>query len=228
MSMEKCDEMRNVMDRQDAYQKAYQKTVDRLTELYKQFCVEKEEKIRSKLHGVYRNKRWDPDGKAIRYVGDIKCTADAILAFNRICKMEEREDDIVQVFEKYRKIPIIFFPCGRGCINTSRASIFGDRIDHILFDLKMYYTEKRQECRMIKTYDKGQTKKWLDEMESFENIIDWWGVRGILTDVDYNVYDLEYEDKRIITEYKEKYSKEWSKGYYENVKRKVEKMDKRE
>lgn len=210
------------MDKQDAYQNAYQKTVDKLTELYEQYCAEQEENIRKKMYKMYKDKSWDPDGKAIRYVGEVICTADAILSFNRICKMEEREEDIVPIFEKYRKVPIIFFPCEKGGINTSRSKKFGDRIDHTLLDLKKYYTEKGQECRLINAYKQENTKIWLAEMESFENIIDWWGVRGILTDEDYQVYDLEYAEKRVLTEYKTRYSREWSKEYYENVKRKVE------
>lgn len=212
----------------EAYQRAYQKTLDKLTELYKEYCVVNEVDIRSKLVKIYRKKSWDPDGKAIRYVGNVKCTADAILSLNRICKMEDKEENIVQVFERYRKIPIIFFPCVKGGINTTRANVLKDRIDHTLFDLKMYYTEKRQECRLLKAYAGKETEKWLDEMNSFEQIIDWWGVRGILTDDGYNVYDLEYADNRILTEYKIVYGEEWSKEYYENAKRKIEEYIKHE
>lgn len=90
---------------------------------------------------------------------------------------------------------------------------------------KVMIRGKEQECRLIKAYKQENTKIWLAEMESFENIIDWWGERGILTDKDYQVYDLEYADKRALTEYKTRYSREWSKGYYENVKSKVEEME---
>ena len=81
---------------------------------------------------------------------------------------------------------------------------------------------------MLKAYAGKETEKWLDEMNSFEQIIDWWGVRGILTDDGYNVYDLEYADNRILTEYKIVYGEEWSKEYYENAKRKIEEYIKHE
>ena len=35
-------------------------------------------------------------------------------------------------------------------------------------------------------------------MKSFENIVEWWGVIGIFTDADYHVYDLEYNDERVL------------------------------
>lgn len=45
---------------------------------------------------------------------------------------------------------------------------------------KVMIRVKEQECRLINAYKQENTKIWLAEMESFENIIDWWGVRGIM------------------------------------------------
>lgn len=43
------------------------------------------------------------------------------------------------------------------CINTTRVKTFGDRIDHTLYDLKMYFSENR-EMFMKNAYSKPKTK----------------------------------------------------------------------
>lgn len=48
----------------------------------------------------------------------------------------------------------------------------------------------------------------------------WWGVKGIFTDNDYKIYDLEYDNKQIITSLKgtEGYQQKWSLNYYNHIK----------
>lgn len=205
------------------YQKAFTKTVSFITKIYSDNESLEEEKLRRLLFEEYRRRKLDLDGKALRYVGNVKCTADGLLSMWRICNMEEQIQNIARVFDVYRQIPIFYFPCERGGINTTRAKIFGDRIDHALYDLKKYYTNNRDECCLVNAYNREQTKKWLVDMNSFENLIDWWGVKGIFTDYEYNIYDLEYSDNRKIASYKsnEEYQQPWSMTYYNNLKQKI-------
>ena len=204
----------------ESYNKAYLKAVKEITRLYEENKSDEELLLRHLLFSEYRKSNLDPDGNAIRYVEDIKCTADGLLSIWRICNMEPLVEDIIPTYSYYRSKPIFFFPCENGGINTSRASVFGDRIDHTLFDLKMYYSKERDNCRLINAYNRPKTNAWLQKMKSFENIVEWWGVIGIFTDNDYNVYDLECNNNQIITSLKEtkEYQNQWSFEYYNHIK----------
>ena len=62
----------------------------------------------------------------------------------------------------------------------------------------------------------------------FKKIIDWFNVKGIFTDDNYKVFDLEYDDrKKTINKYSELYGYEWSDNYYENVKKKIKEFEAR-
>lgn len=201
------------------YDKAYFRTVEKITELYNRIQLESEEMVRDILFNQYRAGGWDPDGKAVRYEFGVKCTADGLHSMWRITNMEKDVAQIVPVYARYRRVPIFFFPSEVGGINTTRAKTFGDRIDHTLYDLKMYYAD-REKCLMSNAYNRPKTKVWLEGMQSFEYLIDWLGVKGIFTDAFYNVYDLEHTDNRIIKEYRtlQEYQEPWNDAYYENLK----------
>ena len=202
------------------YQQAYIKAVKTITEIYRQHETEDE----TVIHAQYKQKHLDPDGKTVRNEFDIKCTADGLLSIYRICNMEQNVTNILPVYERYRYIPIFFFPSEVGGINTSRAKVFGDKIDHTLYDLKTYYTAERANCRLLNAYNRPKTKQWLDKMQTFENLVDWWGIKGIFTDLEYNIFDLEYYDNSIITELYggKKYQYQWSMNYYNNLKKKID------
>ena len=61
-------------------------------------------------------------------------------------------------------------------------------------------------------------------MGSFENIVDWFGVKGIFTDEEYNVFDLDFEKPTVITSHKplSEYQKQWTSIYYNNIKEKTQ------
>ena len=205
------------------YSIAHLRASNIITEFYQNNKLSVDDKkIRALIFKEYKDNKLDPDGKALRYEFGIKCTADGLLSMLRICTLEKNVDEIDPVFKCYRSIPIFFFPSEIGGINTSRSKMFGDRIDHTLYDLKMYYSEQRKKCRLINTYKKSKTKKWLRKMGSFENIIDWLGVKEIFTDSKYNIYDLEYNNQ-IIDKYKKpfEYQEQWSDKYYSNLKIKI-------
>lgn len=160
---------------------------------------------------------------------EIKCTADGLLSIKRIFKHEGFGASFVESYVKYRKEPIIFFPSEQNGINQSRYMIFGDRIDHTLFDLKNRLSRNRSKidsCKLWHAYNQPKTKQWLDdEVVTFENYIDWLGLKGVFTNEEYEVFDLEMGDDSTIQDYASLYSPNWSENYYANVKSKIEKFE---
>lgn len=177
----------------------------------------------------------DPDSYPIengkyKMVGDVKCTADGLLSINRIKQHEQcLGDDFIAVYKKYRNIPIMFFPSERNGINSSRNNVFGDRIDHTLFDLKRK-CEGKEDCKLEKAYNLSKTTNWLNKFKrDFGEIVKWLGIEGIFVvceNKEWKVYDLEYNDGTIIENYCDSYSKKWSNRYYINVKAKIEEYKK--
>lgn len=175
----------------------------------------------------------DPDRYPIN--GDHKkykniiCTADGLLSVKRIFEHEGFGERFIDTYSKYRKTPIIFFPSERNGINMSRYRIFGDRIDHTLFDLKNRMSEpsKIGSCKLLNAYNKPKTKIWLcEEIESFEKFVGWLGIKGIFTNEDNEIYDLETNDgKTTINDYSKEYSMNWSEQYYTNIKKKIEEFE---
>ncbi len=175
----------------------------------------------------------DPDSyekKTYSENSKIFCSADGLLSINRIKDHEGFGTDFKNTFEEYRRIPIIFFPAERCGINLQRKSIFKDRIDHTLFDLKNRLSkdkDKTDACKLAAAYNKPKTRKWLEEIKTFENYVDWLGLYGIFTDKDYNILDLEFNDETIITSYSDKYNSKWSEKYYTNLKKKIREYETR-
>lgn len=146
------------------------------------------------LKGTYR----DPDSYAIRNIAGYNCLADGLHSLFRIAcdnfnhPPYESTNDVIDVYERYRKVPIFYFPPkkdGHIGINVGRSLWKGqeidsdkdfftyhDRIDLFLFDLKMwfkYYFEEENEynarkiCKMHKYYldEVTETKKWLVDLQ---------------------------------------------------------------
>ena len=111
--------------------------------------------------------RYPLDTNGFKSRNGVECTADAIISINRIYRHEGFNQKFIDAYTIYRKNPIMFFPRERGGINTSRYSIFGDRIDHTLFDLKQYFENK--ESKLIKSFGLPKTKLWLDSLITFKN-----------------------------------------------------------
>ncbi len=159
-----------------------------------------------------------------RYI-NIDCTADGLLSIKRIYQHEGFNESFLNSYKLYRNFPIIFFPPERNGINMSRYAIFGDRIDHTLFDLKNYFSNdqnKKNSCKLYKAFNRPKTNAWLnDEIKNFENYIDWLGIKGIFTDQNYEIYDLECNNQDLIKSYANTYSKVWTEQYYKNIKKKI-------
>ena len=107
----------------ESYNKAYLKAINRISKIIEENRDIDEDILRRLIFTDYKQRSLDPDGNAIRYVEDIKCTADGLLSIWRICNMESHVEDIVPTYSYYRSKPIFFFPSENGGINTSRASV---------------------------------------------------------------------------------------------------------
>lgn len=168
----------------------------------------------------------DPDANGVKMLEDIECTADGLFSIRRIYKKYGMTKEMVMEYDKYRRNPIFFFPKERNGINMSRASVFGDRIDYTLYDLKKYFEEAEHgnidNCRLTSAYRLPITHEWLEKIGSFENLVEWYGIKGIFVDEDYNVFDIEKGNGTCIRDYAASYAWQWSSSYYDNLKKIVD------
>ena len=186
----------------------------------------------------------DPDGYPLekggyKMVGDVKCTVDGLLSVKRMRQHEGGfSKQFIQTFERYRRTPIIFFPAEMNGINMSRASVFGDKIDPTLYDIKRkceQVKEKREKghsditCKLECAYKLPITTAWFEAFNyDFAEIVKCLGIEDVfvvLIDGKYEVIDLEKNDGSIITNYADSYTREWSPQYYENIKSKIEQFE---
>lgn len=188
----------------------------------------------------------DPDGAAVRHHGDekIDCTADGLISINRLLSKEGLTQEAILSYVRYRMVPVFYFPKEDKGINQRRFAAFGDRIDYTLYDLKQYFRWRNEAednpklkihdyCHLAMSYEGPKTRKWLDSFESFDQLVDWYGVKGIFVDEQGDVYDLSgYGSQIIRPEGGEKlsrntypgYSTRWTYVYYINLKRKIDKF----
>ena len=106
-------------------------------------------------------------------------------------------------------------------------------LDHTLFDLKRF-CEGATDCRLIRAYQQPQTKAWLEYFQyNFQKIVNWLKIDGIFVNENYEIYDLEKNDRSTLTELKSHYVSfndaaylsSWSLTYYENVKGKISEFE---
>jgi len=114
---------------------------------------------------------------------------------------------------------LYFFLVKERGINTSRHSVFGDRIDHTLFDLKQYFEGKR--CKLMSSYELPRTRLWLESFNDFGEMVEYMKIDGIFTNENNEVYDLGKSNSEIICSHYDTYNRHWEEDYYENVKEKI-------
>lgn len=182
------------------------------------------EEDETKAWEIFRKYYIDPDGymlseSGLRSRAGIGCTVDGLLSVNRIHNHEGFNENFIKTFVIGRSIPIIFFPSERGGINTSRATAFGDRIDHTLFDLKQFFANSKnpKDCELASAYERVKTAKWLNSFSDFQELVQWMGIDGIFVNDAGEVFDLEKSDGSTLTAYADSYSKDWTPEYYQNV-----------
>lgn len=167
----------------------------------------------------------DPDNYSVRVRNKILCTADGLISINRMYGKYNATSELVKEYKEYRKTPILYFPSEYNGINSTRARVFGDRPDHTLYDLKMYF-EGSKDCRLGSAYKLPLTSEWLGSFKNFSDLTEWLGIKGIFVDENNEVFDLEYNDGTIIKGYAEKYDWKWSDAYYNNLKEKIKEYEK--
>lgn len=202
---------------EDVYNKMVQVMGD-FFELYYEQALRDEYRAWLMIYSFYI----DPDFSSIKKNQDIECTADGILSLKRIFSYTGATYKLVEEYQKYRRIPTIHFPREKNGINMSRVAVFGDRIDHTLLDIKNFLDpNNRDSAKMTFAFSQPKTAAWLANMGTFEKVIDWLGIKGIFTNDNDEIFDLEKNDGSILDCYLERYPYEWSDKYYENIKSKI-------
>lgn len=214
-----------------SYKEIHQMNVEHICELITEFggkfSVEGRDIVWGMIYAIYI----DPDSNAIKQIGNIRCTADGLFSIKRIYRKNGASEKTITDYETYRKEPIFFFPEERNGINMTRNAVFGDRIDHTLFDLKNYFEEVAkgdagniENCKLCSAYKLPKTSEWLREIGSFEKLVDLYDIKDTFVNDEYEVYDIEKGNGkvRVITNYKEKYEWLWSDTYYRNLKNRIE------
>lgn len=168
----------------------------------------------------------DPDCYSKKEVNGVICTADGLISISRLYSLYGSTEEMLKEYIKYRAQPIFHFPKEKKGINISRANAFGDRIDHTLFDIKRF-CEGADNCRLKSTFDLPKTNAWLSGLgNDFHRIVDFWEVKGIFVNDNYEVFDLEKDDGSVISKYNDLYDWEWSDEYYTSLKKKIEEYKK--
>ena len=205
-----------------SYNEVYENNIRIMRDFLRLYWNEAPPKAKKQAFAMLESFYIDPDDAAIKTIGDIKCTADGLISLKRLYTHEGLNDEMVQAYEMYRKKPIIFFPSEQGGINQTRSKIFCDRIDCTLYDIKNYFGFEADSCKMKNAYKLPNTERWLHEMGDFKGVVNWFGIKGVFVNEDYEVYDIEKGDGSIITNYLDKYLRTWSDSYYNNLKKKIE------
>jgi hypothetical protein len=204
-----------------SYEDVHRLSTDVLRDLLNGFAKEVDfndiELFWKMIHAFYI----DLDSKGLRELNGIQCTADGLFSICRIYKKNGIDNLTVEEYDMYRKKPIFFFPRELNGINSRRHSVFGDRIDYTLYDIKLYLDakteEERNQCKLISTYKLPKTKIWLEKLGTFKNLVDWYGIEGIFVNDNYDVYDIERGNGKVISAHLDKYDRDWSENYYRNL-----------
>lgn len=213
-----------------SYENVHAKNIEVMEDflnLYWNEITHKDDKLAFQmLYSIYIDPDPYPYYAEVKTIKGIECTADGLISLKRLYAHEGISDKLVQSYELYRKKPMFFFPKEKNGINMTRSVVFGDRIDHTLFDIKRYLDAKskadRNSCRLTSAYGRPITMCWLSEMESFNNVVDWLKIKGIFTNENYEVFDIEKGDGSIITDYLDRYPRKWSDKYYNSLKKRIE------
>lgn len=211
-----------------SYEEIHRMSTEVMRDLLIDFAYAKQFKDESifwkMLYAIYL----DPDSNAFREYDGITCTADGLFSIRRIYKKYGMKMNTIYEYEQYRRVPIFFFPKEKNGINTTRAAVLGDRIDYTLYDLKKYYEaedeSEKEKCKLFSAYRMPKTKAWLNSIGSFEKLIDWYGIKNIFTNQNYEVYDIEKGQNAVIKEHLDEYKWEWSDRYYANLRNYIDQV----
>jgi hypothetical protein len=211
-----------------SYEDVHRLSSDVLRDLFNKFAKEVDFNYIELFWKMIYSFYIDPDSNGLRELNGVQCTADGLFSIRRIYKKYGIDIQTVEEYAIYRKIPIFFFPQEKNGINSRRNFVFGDRIDYTLYDIKLYLDakteEERNQCKLISTYKMPKTKIWLEKLGSFKNLVDWYGIEGIFVNDNYDVYDIERGNGKVILAHLDKYDWDWSENYYSNLKEYVDRF----
>ena len=216
----------------------FNKTVNRNVELLKDFIKEYYSKSKLSHRKVGKNDKHsfgvmlykalydDPDKYDIRTIGkyDTICKSDALFSLNRIIYFQKYELNlnVANEYKLLRKKNILYFP-PESHINPDRYKNFNDKIDYLLFDIKNYLEGNKKICKMKCTYKLKATQKWFESLDyDFSNLVLWLRLDGKFVKKINGKYEvINIENGKIISKYPKNYN--WSKTYYDNLKKIVRK-----
>ena len=173
--------------------------------IYTELCLdadEYDEELYIKLGEKYNLER--KGRKLIDYVNGEKIvlSADVICGRKQLVKInDEVYSKWIKDYETIRSKLDLHFIWPRHelpTINTYRYTIYKDRIDCLLYDLKMFFNGEK--TPMEKAYSNGNTKIWLNKFSDFSDFINKMKFKNYV-DENYNVLDIEKNDGSIIMKF---------------------------
>lgn len=130
---------------------------------------------------------------------DIHLSADIICGYKQLLKfLNGNYEALIEKYESIRSNVNLHFIWPKHAvptINTLRFSIYRDRIDFLLFDLKQYFSGC--DTPMSKVYSSNETRNWLKQFSNFSNFIDKMKLEKFVNE-DYEVYDISKKNTSII------------------------------
>lgn len=138
-------------------------------------------------------------GQRIRLSADIVCGRKQLVKlhngdFNKWLEDYKRvrgNSDLHFIWPKH-KLPTI---------NTQRYVAYLDRIDCLLYDLKLYFEQPKLKTPMSPAYQQEFTKLWLQQFKDFKDFVQKMKFDEFV-DENYEVYDLELNDGTVIRDIK--------------------------
>lgn len=197
----RCNEFYN----SDFYKFFKENDSDFLEIIFTELCLdadECDEELYIKLGEKYNLER--KGKKLIDYVDNEKIilSADVICGRKQLIKInDEMYPKWIKDYETIRSKLDLHFIWPRHklpTINTYRYAIYKDRIDCLLYDLKMHFNGEKPP--MDKAYSNGSTKIWLRKFKDFPDFINKMKINDYV-DKNYNVLDIEKNDGSIIIKY---------------------------
>ena len=130
----------------------------------------------------------------------IKMSADIVCGAKSLKALGSSTPEFLSNYAKIRssvKLHFIWPQHKVPTINTYRYQIYHDRIDYLLYDLKLYFMGK--ETPMQKAYQNNNTKIWLDSFtDDFPKFIHKMHFEDFV-DENYDVLDIEFGQRKVVT-----------------------------
>lgn len=131
---------------------------------------------------------------------EIKMSADFICGYKSIRNVISDKQEFLCTYKKLRsstKLHFLWPQHKAPTINTLRYGKYNDRIDYLLYDLKLYFIGR--ETPMQKAYKNNNTKIWLDTFAgNFENFVHQMHFEDFVNE-NYDVLDIKKGHQEIVT-----------------------------